>query len=186
MKPLLALLCLLLAACATTPQRLPAPSERMPAKAENGGTLHLDARAMLAAHNRWRAGIGVPPLRWSNKLAGVAAAYAERLAARGCAMQHSRNRYGENLFWASPLRWSDGRVEVQRISEAYVVDAWGSERKDFDYRRNRCSGTCGHYTQLIWSSTREVGCAARVCANRAQIWVCNYDPPGNIVGRRPY
>ena len=66
-----------------------------------------------------------------------------------------------------------------------VVGVWAAEARDYSYRANTCHGVCGHYTQLIWSDTREVGCAVARDASR-EVWVCNYDPPGNWVGVRPY
>jgi len=44
---------------------------------------------------------------------------------------------------------------------------------------------CGHYTQIVWRDTKQVGCGV-ARDNRREIWVCNYDPPGNWVGHRPY
>ena len=45
---------------------------------------------------------------------------------------------------------------------------------------------CGHYTQVIWRNTQRVGCGVAVCPNGAEIWTCNYDPPGNYLGQNPY
>ncbi len=130
---------------------------------------------MLAAHNSVRAGHAVPTLAWSDELAKYAQKWANTLIATG-EFAHSRNpRYGENLFEISG-----------RSATAYdVVSAWTSEAKNYDYRNNTCSGTCGHYTQVIWRDTKLLGCG--VARNRTrEVWVCDYEPPGNIVGERPY
>ena len=43
---------------------------------------------------------------------------------------------------------------------AQVVDAWASEAPGYDYKTNSCrAATCGHYTQMVWRNTHEVGCA---------------------------
>ena len=44
---------------------------------------------------------------------------------------------------------------------------------------------CGHYTQIVWETTQKVGCAKIQC-DGFDLWVCNYDPPGNWVGEKPY
>jgi pathogenesis-related protein 1 len=155
-----------------------------PTPATAGGT--VDATAMLAAHNRWRSGVGVPPLRWSDKLAGIAQGWADHLTSNGCSMYHSGNGYGENIYQASALMWSDGRNELQKKTPQHVTDSWGSEVKFYNYADNSCSGVCGHYTQLVWKTTTEVGCAMSVCGNNSQIWVCSYYPAGNFVGQKPY
>jgi hypothetical protein len=106
-------------------------------------------------------------------------------------MQHSKpdGKYGENLFWASAVLWTDGKRELQQVKPKKVVDDWANERNDFDYAHNRCATgkVCGHYTQVVWRSTTTVGCAVAVCGNTLdQIWVCQYQPPGNWVGQKPY
>lgn len=152
-------------------------------------------QGMLATHNRVRAAVGVPPLRWSGTMAAYAQQWAEHLAAHNhCTMQHRSRaqanylKVGENLYWASPLRWSDGRIEVQDIPSAKVAQDWADEGKDYDNVRHTCraGAQCGHYTQMVWHSTTEVGCAMTVCPDRGQLWVCNYNPPGNWVGEKPY
>jgi pathogenesis-related protein 1 len=143
--------------------------------------------AMLAAHNRVRAQVGVAPLHWSAALAGSAQAWADQLATRnGCAMKHSGP--GENLYWASPLSYSDGRREPQSIDPEHVADAWAGERRFYRPATNDCAAgqVCGHYTQMVWGTTTQVGCAYRVCANDEQVWVCHYRPAGNIIGQPPY
>lgn len=153
--------------------------------------LNVDQQAMVAAHNRWRAKVGVPPLVYSAELASSARDWAEQLRdANHCQMRHSGSQdHGENIFWSSAREWSDGSREIQPISSREVVDAWASERRDYDAAANRCApgAMCGHYTQIVWRTTTAVGCGAALCPDSLeQVWVCHYAPPGNIRGRRPY
>jgi uncharacterized protein YkwD len=130
---------------------------------------------ILAAHNAVRARLKLRPLLWSNKLAGHAQEWADQLLATDRFAHRPKPKYGENLFTISGLP----------ASPAKVVDAWASESQDYDYHSNKCRKLCGHYTQLVWRDTNKVGCA--VARNsRREVWVCNYDPPGNYVGERPY
>ena len=147
----------------------------------------VDPDAMTAEHNRWRSRVGVPELKWSDKLADVAQNWAETLKKDGCGFYHSTgNKYGENLFMSSALMYSDGRRELANVTAKDAVDSWGNEVKDYNYADNSCSGVCGHYTQVVWKDTKEVGCARTVCDDKSQIWVCNYFPAGNYVGQKPY
>ena len=132
---------------------------------------------MLAAHNEVRARAGVLPLRWSDRLAVYAQDWARHLVQEGQFHHRSHPVYGENLF----------EIAGPRATPSEVVGTWAAEARDYNYRDNACRGgaMCGHYTQLVWNDTREVGCAiARDAAT--EVWVCNYDPPGNWVGERPY
>lgn len=152
----------------------------------------FDSKEMLAAHNHWRKTVGAPQLKYSTELAASAQVWANHLKdSNHCQLQHSKpdGRYGENLFWASAMEWSDGRRELQKVSPKTVVDDWGNERKDYNYASNSCAPgkMCGHYTQLVWTSTTTVGCAVAVCKDSVeQVWVCQYQPPGNEVGKKPY
>lgn len=132
---------------------------------------------MLNTHNQWRQKVGVSPLQWSPDLANYAQEWANKLL-RENKFEHRQNSpYGENLASASG----------QQLSPERVVNMWGDEVKDYNYNNNSCKPNkmCGHYTQMVWNSTREVGCAVARNSDR-EVWVCNYNPPGNIVGRKPY
>lgn len=112
---------------------------------------------------------------WSDELAYYAQQWANELIANGGFAPRRDHRYGENLFeisgaWATPRQ---------------VVEAWASEARNYDYKSNGCTSTCGHFKQLVWRDTKLVGCGV-ARDRRREVWVCNYDPLGNITGERPY
>ncbi len=145
----------------------------------------VDSGALITEHNRWRSKVGVQNLKWSDKLAQSARKYAEELAS-DCTHEHSKGDYGENLYMAGPIISSAGWTKMQSITPNNVVDAWGNEIKYYNYASNSCHGVCGHYTQVVWKTTTEVGCGMAVCNNKSLIWVCQYTPAGNMVGEKPY
>ncbi len=153
----------------------------------------IDRQAVVAEHNKIRAEAGVTkPLSYSSKLAKSAQRWADHLKNKhACQMQHSDTKgiYGENLYWASPLIWSDGRRELRKVTPKEVIASWGKEKADYDHASNSCAqgAECGHYTQIVWRETTKVGCGFAVCSDsREQVWVCHYSPAGNIVGEKPY
>jgi pathogenesis-related protein 1 len=133
------------------------------------------SQQMLEAHNRIRRSRGVEPLAWSDALAGYAKPWADQLAAEGRLYHHPNPKYGENLYMISGGEASPDKV----------VDAWASEQNDYDYKSNSCRSRCGHYTQIVWRDSKQVGCAAGQ-SGKVQVWVCEYNPPGNVIGERPY
>jgi uncharacterized protein YkwD len=130
-----------------------------------------DAGALLAAHNRVRADHCAPPLAWSKDLAAIAQRWADHLRDAGCAFEHSRTDYGENL-----AAGTEGALDPDG-----VVAMWYGEIAKYDFRRGGFSMETGHFTQVVWRATARVGCGTSRC-NGMQIWVCNYDPPGNVEG----
>ena len=147
-------------------------------------------KGMLAAHNRWRALVGAPPLQWSPTAAAMAQGWAEQLATESCAMRHNpaperKQRFGENIY----RYWRTSPYEGWKREPDYVVKAWGDEIAWYDVKDNSCGApegaSCGHFTQLMWSHSRVVGCGRMHCGT-SEVWVCNYYPRGNYVGMRPF
>ncbi|KAF5956625.1 hypothetical protein HYC85_003850 [Camellia sinensis] len=132
----------------------------------------------LAPQNAARSALRMQPLAWDVKLARYAKWYANQRRF-DCHLKHSNGPYGENIFWGSGYDWTPAQASA----------AWVSERKWYNYGSNSCAGgqECGHYTQIVWSSTRRVGCARVTCSGgRGVFMTCNYDPPGNFIGEKPY
>lgn len=136
-------------------------------------------KGMIDRHNFWRSQYGLQNLTWSSELANVAQNWANELAKRGCKMEHRpNNKFGENIYWSSGLQ----------STPKMVTDAWADEKQYFDFDKMECKlewWKCGHFTQLMWSTTKKVGCGMAKCGDQ-EIWVCNYNPSGNWVGQKPF
>ncbi|CAN1142849.1 Pathogenesis-related protein PR-1 [Linum perenne] len=142
----------------------------------NGDAL---ASQFLYAHNKIRAKYYLPALRWNRTLARFARHYAD-IRMKDCLPQHSHHRSdGENLFWSKYGHWTP----------ANVVKTWGDEHKYYDFESNQCvqGQPCGHFTQIIWKNTTDVGCGRVQCLNdKGFLYVCKYDPPGNYYFEGPF
>ena len=152
--------------------------------ADADGVTRAQADEIVRAHNAWRRRAGVPSLRWAADLATRAQARAAYLAAHGCVMEHGPlpEDVGENLAYAGPLHTKGRKDEQFVVTPTEVVDTWGAESADYSAANATCAANreCGHYTQIVWTTTEEVGCGMSVCPTLGQIWVCNYRPAGNI------
>ena len=129
------------------------------------------AEQFVAAHNRVRAKHCAGPLTWSPKLATYAQHWADSLKAKGCAFGHSGGQYGENL-----AAGTEGVLDPEA-----TVAMWYDEIKLYKFPDGGFSMQTGHFTQLVWRGTTQVGCGHSHC-NGNDIWVCEYDPPGNWDG----
>ncbi|NBC38334.1 CAP domain-containing protein [Corallococcus exiguus] len=156
----------------------------------DGGGVELTqfARDMLEAHNAARAAAkptpspALEPLTWDPAVAEIAQKWVDN-----CDYEHNagRGNAGENIAAATP----------DYLNAKTVVKGWVDEVADYDYSKNACASgkACGHYTQVVWRNTRRLGCATKRCTVNSpfgtsswDFWVCNYAPPGNYVGQRPY
>jgi len=131
----------------------------------------------LSPHNDARAQVGVEALVWDDTVAAYAQNYANQRIG-DCALKHSGGQYGENLF--------KGIGITDPIGSA--VKSWVNEKQDYHYSSNTCAEgkVCGHYTQVVWRDSKRLGCAQAQCNNGWTFVICNYDPPGNYVGQKPY
>lgn len=129
----------------------------------------VDVQAVLDAHNSIREVYNnATALTWSDSLAASA-----QLWASACEWRYSGfPGVGENI--------AAGFYKIQD-----AVAAWSSEADNYV---GQFTVNSGHFTQMVWKETSEVGCAIQYCNTISglswggTIYVCQYNPPGNVLG----
>ncbi len=140
----------------------------------------INQEKFLKAHNYYRGIVKVPPLSWSDALATTAQSLADSIAANHCTIIEVTDDFGESAYWCA----GTGK-------ETEIVDFWASERKHFDkqghtrYLKEK-QKLYGHYTQIVWATTTQIGVGRQHCDNGKEIWICLYDPAGNKDGQEAY
>ena len=154
------------------------------------GQLDKDKLIALQVHNDARKEVGVAPLVWSEKLEQQALKYAKQIA-RTNNYKHSNTKDGENLAMFYEYEESN-KVKTYIYSDTPLYDAsmaWYEEIKDYKYskiKRFRIGPKIGHYTQMVWKDTKEVGIASAISKNGKVYVVARYYPVGNYLGEYPY
>lgn len=148
-----------------------------------------EMEGMTLLHNQVRAMVDtptpLPPLTWSSDLAATAAAWIAQCqddqAPTGL-IDHNPDRSTGHPYYVGENVYGSGGT----ATPAGAVQLWAAEKANFTYPSS-CSGTCGHYTQIVWRTTLEVGCALGECPGLqyGSTIVCNYGPGGNT-GGAPY
>ncbi|XP_020855231.1 peptidase inhibitor 16 isoform X2 [Phascolarctos cinereus] len=142
---------------------------------------------VVKLHNLYRSQVSPPAtnmknLKWDEDLAAFAKAYASK-----CVWGHNkdRGRRGENLFAIT-----EGEMDLQ-----LAVEQWYNEHEHYNLSNATCAEgqMCGHYTQVVWAKTERIGCGSQFCEKlegvmetNIHVLVCNYEPPGNVKGQKPY
>ena len=122
--------------------------------------------AILNSTNAYRAEYNASAVSWNTTLASYASSY---LARDGCVFQHSGGPYGENLAMGYP-------------NATASVQAWGNEAAHYNFKNPGFAESTGHFTQLVWQNTTATGCACSLCGESGWFVVCEYWPPGNVIG----
>ncbi|KFM27487.1 Cysteine-rich venom protein TRI1 [Auxenochlorella protothecoides] len=137
---------------------------------------------LLQIHNLARSEHSVGRLTWNETLARVSEEYAEKCH-YGHAPKPNRSGFGkyagENILYTRNIR----------VTCEHVWKAWY-----YNEARSYVLGTggdTGHFTQMVWKGSKEVGCGFVKCPgyvnnlNAPGYWtylVCRYYPAGNVIG----
>jgi hypothetical protein len=145
-----------------------------------------EKQEILAAQNRYRAEVNVTPLAWSDNLSAQAQKCADFNAAKFLkqgTMKHCPTPgFGQNIAQATAS---------SHLTLTQMVDQWGNEKRYFinggfpSVSSTGSPAAVGHYTQMIWQNSSEVGCG-EASAGGNNLLVCDYSPQGNINGTVVY
>ena len=119
---------------------------------------------------------GASPLTWSVEAARVAQRWADHLASTG-RLEHGpsdelkQRNLGQNLFF-----YSGGTPSAKQ-----AANTWYEEIKSYNYAQPGFSTNTGHFTQLVWVGTKQIG-VGRATKGQATYVVANYFPAGNVQG----
>jgi Cysteine-rich secretory protein family len=186
------------------------------------GTEHIGAvsganqQSVLDIHNRERTAVGVPALVWSESLASDALSYLDKMVAENQgvvwdtpggvelirhdpALPSTTPPQGENLASFSRASSPD---PPKAPSLERLVGGWVAEKSNIPSGFTGASYVIkpdiGHYTQMVWKNTKEVGCAAAIVRGMtignpggeipavSSYLICRYSPPGNYINQLPY
>ena len=130
---------------------------------------------ILKDHNYHRKRHQVGDLVRNSEIESIAQTYTEKIANSGN-VKHSNNQYkgrdlGENLFW-----YFSGSVTLTGTDAS---QSWYNEVEYYDFNNPGFTNDVGHFTQLVWKGSNQIGCGAH-CGVYCVI-TCNYYPAGNYL-----
>lgn len=147
------------------------------------------AQEILELHNSFRAIYGAPDVVLSETLCQQAKKEAqnrvtEYINTGGFSLINDPDRsYNDNI-------WAKQSSSTFKLRANTVVQQWFNEKDKHDFKNNNFQEKSGHFSQLIWRSTDEIGVGFAL--NRTNppegqlpkyvyVVVVRYTPPGNIL-----
>ncbi|XP_035855724.1 Golgi-associated plant pathogenesis-related protein 1-like [Sander lucioperca] len=104
----------------------------------------------LETHDAYRLKHNVPKMTLSSELSASAQKWADHLLAIDD-LEHNKpediENIGENLYMESS----------ETLTEKEAVDSWYSEIKDYNWSSPGFSSETGHFTQVVWKDSKELG-----------------------------
>ena len=133
-------------------------------------------KSALDAHNNYRAKHHVGKLVLNQELCDIAQKYAEELARTGN-FAHSGNSFhddnmGENLFACYGMK----------ITGKMMTDDWYNEVNQYNFNNPGYISGTGHFTQIVWKGSKQVGFGYAQARDGYYYGVANYYPAGNFIG----
>jgi len=136
---------------------------------------------VVKAHNKYRkTHAKVGDVKHNKDLTVLAQRWADHLAAVKV-LKHS-----DDTFKGNPLgenvasKWSSAGADY---TGQEVVDQWYSEVSKYDFDKGQFMQGTGHFTQVVWKGSKEIGVGKALTSDGRVYVVCNYYPAGNMVGQ---
>uniref|UniRef100_A0A8C1JZC8 Im:7150988 n=1 Tax=Cyprinus carpio TaxID=7962 RepID=A0A8C1JZC8_CYPCA len=130
-------------------------------------------KEFLETHNQYRKQHQAPELRYSDELCSAAQKWADHLLSIR-SLAHSDTENGENV------------LRRYRLSGLHSLKiAWYSEIKDYNFSSPGFQYSTGHFTQVVWKSSTELGVGLATDGNTVFV-VGQYKPSGNITNAGYY
>lgn len=142
---------------------------------------------IVRIHNEVRAEVGTAPLKWNCDLAKFGQSWANKDV-----FEHSTNEERETIISGIAAGENLSADANPTTSAAKMLQGWIDEKPFWNNDAKTCEAgkVCGHYTQMVWKTTTEIGCGIiRNASVMGAEWkgqttylVCNYSPAGNDDG----
>lgn len=144
---------------------------------------------IVKIHNRVRHEVGTAPLKWNCDLARFSQNWAN-----ADTYEHSTEQQRGQIIQGGI---AGENLAIDSGSTALMSDlnkGWIDEKLFWNNSTNECAPdkVCGHYTQMVWKTTTEIGCGIIRQSKklgdefRSSYLVCAYYPGGNTSGEKPY
>jgi hypothetical protein len=131
--------------------------------------LPLNEQSILDQVNDYRRIHCSPPVSFNPAISISAQTWSDYLAKENKFEHSDSSRYGENLGF-----FSFSALNTINLTHYYTrsVSLWYDEVDFYDFNTPRFSPSTGHFTQLVWKATTEIGIGISYSESNNNILVC--------------
>ncbi|CAF3219779.1 unnamed protein product [Rotaria socialis] len=134
----------------------------------------------LGQHNYFRERHCTPSMILNSTLNTIAQNYADYLAANNLFQHSGAAGLGENLWGMS------SSAVITFVNGSTPTTSWYNEISLYNYSDPGFSLSTGHFTQVIWKRSIQLGIGIALSNNSKSARVVgNYYPAGNVIGSFP-
>ena len=137
-------------------------------------------KILLNEHNKYRKMHGVPNLELDNSLITKAVAYAESLAknSNDNFLEPSNNYEGDEKLGENLFQCNKKTCKMENYTQP--LEVWYKEKNYYNFNTNKGEKGTANFTQMVWKSTKKLGCGLAQKYETSYKVVCYYLPKGNI------
>ena len=144
---------------------------------KDNNNIYIDDYRMRAIlkHNYYRSLHNSPELQINKNLNEIAQEYAKKLIDKNNYKDYDINIYNDTFLGQNVI------ISTKMTPEDMCLK-WYNEGAEYDYKLNKYQNNKGHFTQIIWKNTKEVGFGFHLNDSGIFCGVAVYFPAGNILG----
>ena len=137
-------------------------------------------KILLNEHNKYRKMHGVPNLELDNSLITKATAYAESLAknSNDNFLEPSNNDEGDEKLGENLFQCNKKTCKMENYTQP--LEVWYKEKNYYNFNTNKGEKGTANFTQMVWKSTKKLGCGLAQKYETSYKVVCYYLPKGNV------
>ena len=137
--------------------------------------IDLYRKEALRKHNEYRVKHKVPELKMNEDLNKKAQKYADQLL-----NSQGKKEFPFNIYNNDSNLGENIMISTKKTAEK-MCEIWYNEIKNYDFNINKFQKGTGHFTQLIWKETKDVGFGFKFDGDNF-CGIAYYNPAGNALG----
>ena len=130
---------------------------------------------ILKKHNEIRKAHGSPELTLNIVLNNMAQNYAKQILD-----SQGRKAFPINIYNDSAV--GENVIISSKKEPNEIFEKWYNEKNLYDFSLNKFQKGTGHFTQIVWKTTKEVGFGLEADDKNNICCVALYYPGGNVIG----